>query len=134
MLKIHTSCMDTRNYDKIKNLVELNDDILAVFIVEFFEIKDSFLAENFKVDNNYIDSIYKEIKNIVHNRAYYENSRIVGPLKWSMFEFNKIRILKIYEGDITIIILIKSNTQLEYNVDNILGYYYEEEEEPKSLF
>lgn len=126
--------MDTRNYDKIKHLVELNDDILAVFIVESFEIKDSFLADNFKVDKNYIDSIYKEIKNILNNRTYFENSRIVGPLKWSIFEFNKIRILEIYEGNITIIILIKSNTQLEYNVDDILGYYYEEEEEPKSLF
>lgn len=126
--------MDPMKYEKIKPLVELNDDILAVFTVSYFEIKDFFLAENFKVDKKYIDLIYKEIKNIVNNPTYFENSLPLGPLKWSMFEFKKIRILKIYEEETTIIILIKSNTQLEYTVDNILGYYYEEEEEPKSLF
>jgi hypothetical protein len=45
-----------------------------------------------------------------------------------------MRILKILEKDKTIYVLINSNTQLEDTVDNILGYYYELDEIPKSLF
>ena len=34
-----------------------------------------------------------------------------------------------------VVVLIKSNTSLDETIDNILGYYYEEEEDiPKSLF
>jgi hypothetical protein len=49
-------------------------------------------------------------------------------------EYDKIRILKIFEEDKTIFVLINSNTQLEHTVDNILGYYYDLDETPKSLF
>jgi hypothetical protein len=33
-----------------------------------------------------------------------------------------------------IFVLIKSNTSLQYTVYNILGYYYDLDETPKSLF
>jgi hypothetical protein len=47
----------------------------------------------------------------------------------------KIRLLYISEINKTVVVLIKSNTSLDETVDNILGYYYEEEDDiPKSLF
>ena len=48
----------------------------------------------------------------------------------------KIRILQIADKNKIVVVLIKSKTTLDETVDNILGYYYEDEEEdiPKSLF
>jgi hypothetical protein len=45
-------------------------------------------------------------------------------------------ILQIIDKNKIVVVLIKSNTSLDETVDNILGYYYEEEEHdiPKSLF
>ena len=53
------------------------------------------------------------------------------------FEYNKPRILKIYEKEKIVVVLIKSNTELEI-VLIIYRLYFESEEEineiPKSLF
>ncbi|HET8792884.1 MAG TPA: hypothetical protein VFM31_03745, partial [Nitrososphaeraceae archaeon] len=63
------------------------------------------------------------------------SSEILGRLKWKVTEYEKIRILQIIEIDKIVVVLIKSNTSLDETVDNILGYYYEEEDDiPKSLF
>ena len=59
---------------------------------------------------------------------------ILGKIKWGVTEYDKIRILKIFEEGKTIFVLINSNTQLEHTVDNILGYYYDLDDIPKSLF
>ena len=58
----------------------------------------------------------------------------MGNIKWIVVEYENIRILKIYESTKTIFVLIKSNTLLQHTVDNILGYYYDLDEIPKSLF
>ena len=63
-----------------------------------------------------------------------EDDNLLGKIKWIVMEYDKIRILKIFEEDKTIFVLINSNTQLEHTVDNILGYYYDLDEIPKSLF
>ena len=47
----------------------------------------------------------------------------------------KIRILQIADKNKIVVVLIKSKTTLDETVVNILGYYYEDEEDkPKSLF
>ena len=58
----------------------------------------------------------------------------LGRLKWVVLEYENLRILKIYEFEKTIFVLINSNTQLEHTVDNILGYYYDLDDIPKNLF
>jgi hypothetical protein len=63
-----------------------------------------------------------------------EANNLLGKTKWIVVEYERIRILKILEEDRIIYILINSNTQLEHTVDNILGYYYDLDEIPKSLF
>ncbi len=133
---------DNSKYDKIKHLVEVDDDILAVFSIMSTEIKELYIAENSNIDKNYIDSLVHLLKlNQVttnDNENLQKDTRkegnILGKLKWVVIEYEKIRILKVYEPNKTVFVLIKSNTQLEHTVDNILGYYYDLDEIPKSLF
>jgi hypothetical protein len=59
---------------------------------------------------------------------------ILGKLKWIVLECENLRILKIYESDKIVFVLINSNTSLEHTIENILGHYYEMDEIAKSLF
>jgi hypothetical protein len=47
--------------------------------------------------------------------------------------------LKIYEKEKVIVVFIKSNTKLENTIDNLIGYYFESDDDddseiPTSLF
>ena len=140
---------DNKNYDKIRHLVEVDDDILAVFIMVSSQMKELYIAENSRIDKNYVDSIIvpalglnldhhvidsekPQTEKILHAAA--ANNRTLGRLKWIVLEYENLRILKIHEFEKTVFVLINSNTQLEHTVDNILGYYYDLDDIPKSLF
>ncbi len=141
---------DTKKYDKIKHLVEVDDDILAVFSMTSSDMKELYIAENANIDKTYIDSIVRilginqvipvEKPQISDTRQKEEKAEeekannVLGKIKWGVTEYDKIRILKIFEEGKTIFVLINSNTQLEHTVDNILGYYYDLDDIPKSLF
>jgi hypothetical protein len=129
------------NYDKIKHLVEVEDDIFAVFTINSRgEAIDLTIAKNIQVEKNIIENIFANFKNVLgqYDKLDILNNMandILDRLKWKVSEYEKIRILQIIEKDKIVVILIKSNTSLDETVDNILGYYYEEENEiPKSLF
>jgi hypothetical protein len=133
-------------YDKIKHLVEVDDDILAVFSINSMnshDMKELYIAKNAKIDKNYIDSLVHILglnqvtdveKSQVSAIGQEKDDNLLGNIKWIVMEYEKIRILKIYEYDKTVYVLINSNTQLEHTVDNILGYYYDLDETPRSLF
>ena len=139
---------ENKNYDKIRHLVEVDDDILAVFIVVSSQMKELYVAKNSNIDKNYVDSIIVpalglnmnhirddnkyQTEKILHTAV--ENNNTLGRLKWVVLEYEHLRILKIYEFEKAVFVLINSNTQLEHTVDNILGYYYELDDVPKSLF
>jgi hypothetical protein len=139
---------ENKNYDKIRHLVEVDDDILAVFIVVSSQMKELYVAKNSNIDKNYVDSIIVPAlglnMNHIRNDKKYQTEKVMhttmvnnstlGRLKWVVLEYENLRILKIYEFEKTIFVLINSNTQLEHTVDNILGYYYELDDVPKSLF
>ena len=139
---------ENKNYDKIRHLVEVDDDILAVFIVVSSQMKELYVAKNSNIDKNYVDSIIVPAlglnMNHIRNDKKYQTDKVMhttmvnnstlGRLKWVVLEYENLRILKIYEFEKTIFVLINSNTQLENTVDNILGYYYELDDVPKSLF
>ena len=139
---------ENKNYDKIRHLVEVDDDILAVFIVVSSQMKELYVAKNSNIDKNYVDSIIVPAlglnMNHIRNDKKYQTDKVMhttmvnnstlGRLKWVVLEYENLRILKFYEFEKTIFVLINSNTQLEHTVDNILGYYYELDDVPKSLF
>jgi len=126
------------NYDKIKHLVEVDDDILAVFSIESSLMKELYIAQSADIDEKYVKSLIHilELKKTLdcEEPQSRECNNLLAKLKWVVMEYEKIRILKIFEDDKTIFVLIKSNTQLEHTVDNILGYYYDLDEIPRSLF
>ena len=128
------------NYDKIKHLVEIEDDIFAVFTINSKgEAIDLTVAKNVDVEKSIIENIFTNFNKILDDKIGilpHSSSEILGKLKWKVTEYEKIRILQIIEKDKIVVVLIKSNTSLDETVDNILGYYYEEEEDdiPKSLF
>jgi hypothetical protein len=130
-------------YDKIKHLVEVDDDILAVFSIASTKLNELYIAKNSNIDKTYIDSLIDifELNQTTNNETLLkittkeqEEKRILGELRWIVTEYENIRILKIHESTKTIFVLIRSNTSLQNTVDNILGYYYDLDEMPKSLF
>ena len=133
-------------YDKIKHLVEVDDDILAVFSIESSVLEELYIAKNANIDKNYIESLIHilELNSIrdsekphphgIKQEADAKYNNILSKIKWVVLEYDKVRILKIFEENKTIFVLINSNTQLEHTVDNILGYYYDLDETPRSLF
>lgn len=128
------------NYDKIKHLVDVDDDILAVFIVESSQIRDLYIAKNANVDRAYINSIFDAIdfgendKIVREQKGTHYDNKPLGKLKWVVSEYENVRVLKIIEKDRIVVVLVNSNTQLRHTIDNILGYYYDMDEIPKSLF
>jgi hypothetical protein len=127
------------SYDKIKHLVEVEDDIFAVFTINSKgEVSDLNIAKNIDIEKRLIENISTNFKDILREekeKIIINSSEILGKLKWKIFEYEKIRLLYISEINKTVVVLIKSNTSLDETVDNILGYYYEEEDDiPKSLF
>ena len=127
------------SYDKIKHLVEIEDDIFAVFTINSKgEVTDLNIAKNTGIEKRLIENISTNFKDILKDekeKSITNSSDIVGKLKWKIFEYEKIRLLYISEINKTVVVLIKSNTSLDETVDNILGYYYEEDDDiPKSLF
>jgi hypothetical protein len=127
------------SYDKIKHLVDVEEDIFAVFTINSKgEINDLSIDKNIGNEKGLVENIsinFKDIFKEENEKGIINNSDIVGKLKWKIIEYEKIRLLYLSEINKTVVILIKSNTSLDETVDNILGYYYEEEDDiPKSLF
>ena len=133
------------SYDKIKHLVEIEDDIFAVFTINSTgESYGLTVAKNIDFEKSLVEKIYTNFNTIFNQDDKItdifgninSSSDILGRLKWKVTEYEKIRILQIADKNKIVVVLIKSNTTLDETVDNILGYYYEEEEEdiPKSLF
>lgn len=129
------------SYDKVKHLVEIEDDIFAVFTVNSSgQTNDLNFAKNIDFENSLIENIFTNFNRILKQDDKIDiltnrSSDILGKLKWKVTEYEKIRILQIADKNKIVVVLIKNNTSLHETVDNILGYYYEEEDEiPKSLF
>ena len=127
------------SYNKIKHLVEIEDDIFAVFTINSKgEVNDLNIAKNIDIEKRLIENISTNFKDILkeeNEKSITNSNYILGKLKWKIFEYEKIRLLYISEINKIVVVLIKSNTTLDETVDNILGYYYEEDDDtPKSLF
>ena len=123
--------MSDVKYHKIKHLVEVEDDILAVFTMTLDkqnQIENLSIAKNANLTRNLIDKIFKVLQDKLENtKSETDIGNVVSQLRWTVYETDLIRILVIYEIDYSVIVLIKSKISLSKTVDNILGYYYERE-------
>ncbi|MGN6624782.1 MAG: hypothetical protein ACTHKK_11625 [Candidatus Nitrosocosmicus sp.] len=128
-------------YEKVRHLVQINDNILAVFIMDSLnQIRDVYIAKSSNIEKSLIEQISKIlITNSEHKNTIQEidnpSENLMGYLLWDVSEYSRFRILKIYEKEQVVVVLIKTNTKLENTVNNILGYYFDNDDNlPKSLF
>ena len=93
------------SYDKIKHLVEIEDDILAVFTINSKgEAIDLTIAKNVEVEKSIIDNIFTNFSKILELYDKIDtlpsySSEIFGRLKWKVTKYEKLRILQIIEKD-----------------------------------
>lgn len=122
--------MSDVKYHKIKHLVEVEDDILAVFSMspdKHDQIENLSIAKNANLTADLVDNIFKALKDKLDTKSETKIGNVISHLKWTIYETDPVRILIIYETDCSVIVLIKSKTNLSETVDNILGYYYDRE-------
>jgi hypothetical protein len=133
-----SSSSTSSSYDKAKHIVEVDEKIMAVFIMNpDGNISDLFIAEDAKIDSSMIESVRSDlnIKFEKNKEEQITNPSSLGEHLWDISEYDKIRVIKIYEPDRLIVVLAQSHTSPGEVAETVLGYLYEsEEEQPKSLF
>jgi hypothetical protein len=132
------SSSSSSSYDKAKHIVEVDKNIVAVFIINpDGNISDLFIAEDAKIDSSMVESIRSAL-NLKFEKNKQEQTTNASPLGehlWDISEYDKIRVIKIYDSNRLIVVLAQSHTSPGEVADTVLGYLYEsDEEQPKSLF
>jgi hypothetical protein len=132
------SSSSSSSYDKAKHIVEVDKNIVAVFIVNpEGNISDLFIAEDAKIDSSMVESIRSAL-NLKFEKNKQEQTTNASPLGehlWDISEYDKIRVIKIYESNRLIVVLAQSHTSPGEVAETVLGYLFEsDEEQPKSLF
>jgi predicted transglutaminase-like protease len=143
------------SYEKIKHIVEVDEKILAVFTINSEgRTLDIFIAPDAKIDEYFIEilrskldikfeAIDKATAAAVEERAKEKSrTQMIGKHLWDISEYDKIRVIKIYETNRLIVVLAKSHTPPGNTADAVLGYLYEcnedeleqQEEGPPCLF
>ena len=120
-------------YERVKHLVEVHENILAVFILDSNgKIPELFIAKNVK-NMNY--TAVEAIRDSLNLRFENDKPGTFGKHLWDISQYDKIRIFRIYESDHLIVVVAKSDAKLGQMAETILGYLYDTEEDlPKSLF
>lgn len=128
--------MPTTPYDRAKHVVEVDERILAVLIVDSAgKISDLFEAEDTNIDYSFIETIRTYLDIRFEGKNEGTNDQLLGQHHWDILEYDKVRIIKIYESERLIVVLAKSHTSPGEIAEKVLGYLYEsEDEQPKSLF
>ena len=126
------------SYDKVKHIVEVDENILAFFIVDSAgKISDLFIADDANIDNSYVQAIQSNLKlRFVKEEEIEENADSLGKHIWDISEYDKIRVIKIYESNRLIVVLAKSHIDPGDVSQTVLDYLYESDDDrqPPSLF
>ena len=149
------------SYEKIKHIVEVDENILAVFTINLeAKISDVFIAPDANIDRTFIEIIRSELDlkfevidkaataatTMEEGQKEKEKEKLkpqtIGKHLWDISEYDNIRIIKIYEANRLIVVLAKSHTPPGDTADAVLGYLYEcnedeqdqQEESPPCLF
>jgi hypothetical protein len=133
------SSSSSSSYDKAKHIVKVDKKILAVFVVNpDGNISDLFIAEDAKIDKSMVESVRSALNLKFENNQEQRTSQslILGDHLWDVLEYDKIRVIKIYELNRLLVVLAQSHTSPGEVAETVLGYLHEsdETERPKSLF
>ena len=123
------------SYDKAKHVVEVDERILAVFIVNSTgKISDLFVAEDANINQSFIETIRTTLDIRFEEKESIKDQSL-GQHLWDILEYDKVRVIKIYELERLIVVLAKSHSSPGDIAETVLGYLYESEDEPpRSLF
>jgi hypothetical protein len=123
------------SYDRAKHVVEVDERILAVFIVNSTgKISDLFVAEDANIDHSFIETIRTTLDIRFEEKESIKDQPL-GQHLWDILEYDKVRVIKIYESERLIVVLAKSHSSPGDIAGTVLGYLYEsEDQQPKSLF
>jgi hypothetical protein len=124
------------SYDKSKHIVEVDERILAVYVVDSAgKISDLFIAEDANIDHSFIETVQSSLNIRFEGEQERTKEQLLGKHLWNILEYDKVRIIEIYESTRLIIVLAKSHLSPGDIADTVLGYLYEsEEDQPRSLF
>ena len=123
------------SYDRAKHVVEVDERIMAVFIVNSTgKISDLFVAEDANIDQSSIETIRTTLDIRFEEKEIIKDQPL-GQHLWDILEYDKVRVIKIYELERLIVVLAKSHSSPGDIAETVLGYLYESEDEPpRSLF
>ena len=123
------------SYDRAKHVVEVDERIMAVFIVNSTgKISDLFVAEDANIDQSSIETIRTTLDIRFEEKESIKDQSL-GQHLWDILEYDKVRVIKIYELERLIVVLAKSHSSPGDIAETVLGYLYESEDEPpRSLF
>ena len=135
-MSVYLDCIMSTSYDRAKHIVEVNEKIFAVFIVDSTgTISDLFVAEDANIDRSFIETIRTVLNIRFEGKNGGAKDQPLGQHLWDILEYDKVRIIKIYESERLIVVLAKSHSSPGDIAETVLGYLYElEDEQPKSLF
>jgi hypothetical protein len=127
------------SYEKIKHIVEVDEKILAVFTINSdSRTSDIFIAPDAKIDSSFIENVSSrlDLKSKTTDKAVVEeeeeeekSTQMIGKHLWDISEYDKIRVIRIYEANRLIVVLAKSHTPPGDTADTVLGYLYESNED-----
>jgi hypothetical protein len=125
-------------YEKIKHIVEVDEKILAVFIIDpNGKISDLFIAPDARIDRSFIENIKSKLnlkfetveKTTEEEEKIQPSTNLLGRHLWDISEYDKMRVIRIYELNRMIVVLAKSHTSPGDVAETVLGYLYESDEE-----
>jgi hypothetical protein len=124
------------SYDRAKHVVEVDERILAVFIVDSTgKISDLFVAEDANINHSFIETIRTVLNIRFEGKNEGTKDQPLGQHLWDILEYDKVRVIKIYELERLIVVLAKSHSSPGDIAETVLGYLYESEDDPpRSLF
>jgi hypothetical protein len=127
--------MSTSSYDRAKHIVEVDERILAVFIVNSTgRISDLFVAEDANINHSFVETIRTTLNIRFEGKNESTKDQPLGQ-HLDILEYDKVRIIKIHESERLIVVLAKSHSSAGDIAETVLGYLYDQKmNSPKVCF
>jgi predicted DNA binding protein len=117
------------SYEKVKHIVEVDEKIPTVFTVNSNKkTSDVFIAPDANIDRSFIDTLRLNL-DLKFKKMEKTSSNALGKHLWDISEYDKIRVIRIYEANRLIVVVAKCRTLPGDITDTVLGYIYESNEE-----